>query len=137
MPAGWNKWFWMAPRYRLFWGKEYHLPIDSHTAVALCAPRALLISEGLRDGFGYTAALEQSYLAAREVYRFLGAADKLAVAAHCGGHKVDWPAILDYMDWQFRGTEKKRDYSELKNRDPKRTFSWTTPKTSGDRGLAP
>lgn len=127
VPQKWDLWHWYAPGYRAFWGHEYRLPMDSHTAMLLCAPRALLVSEGMGDRFGYCAAVEQTVLAAQEVYRFLGAAENLGIAGHPGGHSVDWPAILDYAAWRLLGVEKKRDYGVLKYPGQDRIFSWSAP----------
>jgi hypothetical protein len=128
VPERWPYWYWLAPRYREFYGKEQHLPIDSHTAMLLCAPRGLLLSEGMGDQFGYCGAVEQTVLAAREVYGFLGATNKLAVVTHGGGHGMDWSAIGAGAAWMLGVGEKKVDYQTLKwpGMDP--LFSWSAPK---------
>lgn len=90
---------WFCPRLRFFSGREDKLPVDFDALVALAAPRACLISTALNDSVESTFAVENTYLAAREVYRLLGAAEKLRILWRGGSHET-WATIIEkYLDW--------------------------------------
>jgi hypothetical protein len=97
---------WFSPRLVEFIGKENSLPFDQHFVKALIAPRALLTTEALGDLWANPEGTWQTHLAAREVYRFLGAEQRIAIHWRAGGHEhawADWCALLDFADVQFRG----------------------------------
>jgi pimeloyl-ACP methyl ester carboxylesterase len=104
---------WFHPRLRFFSGRENKLPVDNHELVALCAPRACLISTALNDSVCSTWATQQTYLAAKPVYKLLGAEDKLRILWRPGSHET-WPTIietyLDFCDTHFG--RKEYDFPE-------------------------
>ncbi len=55
------------------------MPFDQHFLKALVAPRALLSTEGLGDLWSNPSGTWQTYLAAREVCRFLGAEERIGI----------------------------------------------------------
>ena len=71
---------WFSQRLRWFTGRENKLPTDNHALLGLIAPRHCLISTAYNDGCDQSFSAEQSYLAAREVYRFLGRPEALRIA---------------------------------------------------------
>ena len=73
--------FWFQPEFNRFVGHEDRLPIDQHTLKALVAPRALLSTEGLEDLHANPRGTQQTFLAAREVYDFLGARDRIGIVS--------------------------------------------------------
>lgn len=97
---------WFAPGLQQFAGRENELPFDQHLLKALIAPRALLSTEGLADHWANPIGTWQTHVAAREVYAFLGAQDRIAVAYRAGGHEhgmADWCNLLDFCDAVFHG----------------------------------
>jgi dienelactone hydrolase len=105
--------FWFGPRFTSFVGKIERLPIDQHEVKALCAPRALLTTEALGDLWANPEGSRQTHLAAKEVYKFLGAPDKIAIAYREGKHEHnadDWRVLLDFADEQFAGRKSGRDW---------------------------
>jgi hypothetical protein len=89
--------------------KEYRLPFDMHIARALCAPRCVVSSNALDDIWGNLYGDYGTYLAAQEVYRFLGAQDNTAYFYREGPHgydKSEWLAMLDFADLKFRGISR-------------------------------
>ncbi len=90
---------WFHPRLRFFVGREHKLPVDMHELVALCAPRPCLLSVALNDPVESTWAMQQTYLMARRVYRFLGAEDNLQIMWREGGHEINADIIGRYLDW--------------------------------------
>ncbi|MEI8138615.1 MAG: hypothetical protein WCI03_01965 [bacterium] len=98
--------YWYGPTLKEYLGRESELPFDQHYLKALIAPRALLTTEALGDLWANPTGTWQTYLAAREVYRFLKAEEKIGIAYREGGHAhdlADWSVFLDFMDWQFKG----------------------------------
>jgi len=90
---------WFHPRWRFFVGREQKLPIDLHELVALSAPRPCLFTTALNDNVESTWSLQQTYLAAQRVYRFLDAEPNLRIIYRPGRHET-WPLILEqYLDW--------------------------------------
>jgi hypothetical protein len=90
---------WFHPRIRLFTGREDRLPVDTHALLGLIAPRACLISDAMTDGCGSMFGVGMSYLAGRDVYRFLGQPDRLGLVWRWGNHETDAQVIHGYLDW--------------------------------------
>lgn len=98
--------FWFSPRLLAYIGKEDALPFDQHAVKALVAPRALLTTEALGDLWANPSGTWLTHLAARDVYEFVGAKDRIGIWYREGGHNhsmADWTAFLDFAEWQFRG----------------------------------
>ena len=97
---------------------------------ALCAPRALLETEALGDLWANPEGTRQSYAAAREVYKFLGAPDKIAIAYREGGHAHtadDWKVLLDFADQVFFGKKADRDLNANPYPSTPKKFNWSAP----------
>jgi cephalosporin-C deacetylase-like acetyl esterase len=90
---------WFSQRLRWFTGRENKLPTDNHAILGLIAPRHCLISTAHNDGCDQTFSAEQSYRAAREVYRFTGHPEALRVLWRPGGHETCAQVIETYLDW--------------------------------------
>ncbi len=120
--------YWYAPRLREFVGKEDQLPFDQHVLLALIAPRTLFCAEGLSDFWSNPTGTWQSLSAARAVYRFLGAEEKIGSWYREGGHghgAADWAAFLDFMDWKFCGRDPTHRFNENPYPDQPPAFSWS------------
>lgn len=120
---------WFQAQFPQFIGKIDRLPIDQHFVKALVAPRALLSTEALGDLWANPEGTQQSHLAAREVYEFLGVPDKIAVVFREGDHEhnlADWQVLLDFADAQFFGKEPARNFDDLKFPVTK-AYSWSNP----------
>ncbi|MEK6794307.1 MAG: hypothetical protein AABZ39_06000 [Spirochaetota bacterium] len=106
--------YWFSPKLRDYIGKESDLPFDQHSLKALVAPRALLSTEALGDLWANPKGTYATYLAAKEVYRFLGAEEKIGIWYREGAHSHgidDWNAFLDFADMQFFGEKAASDYA--------------------------
>jgi hypothetical protein len=122
--------FWFTPRFAEFVGKEDQLPFDQHYLKALCAPRALLSTEGLEDLHANPTDTLQTHRAAREVYRLLGRPEMIAIQFRPGGHEhstADWAALLDFADEVFFHKTSGRDWNPNPFPDLQPAFSWTAP----------
>jgi dienelactone hydrolase len=138
--------FWFGPRFTQFIearqetkdGKEQtvkvshidRLPFDQHALKALCAPRAFLQTEALGDLWANPEGSRQTYQAAKEVYKFLGAPDKIAIVYREGKHEHnadDWRVLLDFADQTFFGKKSDRSFDANPFPQTTKTFTWTTP----------
>lgn len=98
--------YWYGPRLWEFEGREQEMPFDQHYLKALIAPRAYLSIEALGDIWANPTGTWQTHTAAREVYRFLDAKDRIAIRYREGEHDhslADWTVFLEFMEWQFTG----------------------------------
>lgn len=123
--------FWFSPKLKEFIGKETELPFDQHFLKALVAPRALLSTEALGDLWANPRGTYQTYLAAREVYRFLDAESRIAIHYREGVHehnRADWNVFLDYADHQFRGTPLAPAFNWNPFPGDAAAFTWQAPK---------
>jgi pimeloyl-ACP methyl ester carboxylesterase len=90
---------WYHPRLRFFVGRENKLPIDMHEMVALIAPRAYMDTLGINEWEVNAWGEERGFLAARRVYEFLGAKDRIALRFRPGIHPTYGSDIEEYLDW--------------------------------------
>lgn len=123
--------FWFVVGFRDFIGKEDRLPIDQHSVKALVAPRALLSTEALGDLWANPEGTQATYLAAKVVYDWLGAGDKIGIYDREGGHQqgqADWQVLLDYADQVFFGKKSDRKFDQLAFPDSPKQFSWKAPR---------
>lgn len=98
--------FWLSPRLAGYVGREHELPFDQHALKACIAPRALVSTEALGDLYANPTGTWITHLAAREVYRFLGAEEQIGIWYRPGEHShilADWQAFLDFADLRFFG----------------------------------
>lgn len=101
-------------------GEEELLPFDLHFLKALVAPRALLTLDGFADTWANPYGTQITWMAADEVYQFLGAGGKNALHIREGGHEYkgsDWLVTADFCDMIFFG--KKQQTSLVDTSYPK------------------
>ncbi|HZL34723.1 MAG TPA: hypothetical protein VFC78_05385 [Tepidisphaeraceae bacterium] len=121
---------WFGPRFAGFIGHVDQLPFDQHEVRALVAPRALLDTEGEGDIWANAHGTQQSYLAAKEVYKFLGAPDKTGIHFRPGKHEQneqDFAALLDFADHVLLGKPAKQDFNKVPFPEDPKAFEWTAP----------
>ncbi len=122
--------FWFHPRFAQFIGKVERLPFDQHIVKALVAPRAQLSTEALADLWANPEGTQVTYLAAKEVYRFLGAEQRIGIWFREGGHEhslADWQALLDFADWQLLNKPPTRAFDRLAFPPREGVYSWHAP----------
>jgi pimeloyl-ACP methyl ester carboxylesterase len=90
---------WFHPRLRFFVGREHKLPVDQNTLMSLVAPRGLMLATAYSEHQGNSFGFEQAYRAVRQVYRFLGAEDKLALLIRPGIHSTTAGDIEEFVDF--------------------------------------
>ncbi len=122
--------YWFQPEFGRFIGYVDRLPIDQHTVKALVAPRALLSTEALGDLWANPEGTQQTFVAAREVFNFLGVRDRIGIVYRPGGHEhamTDWLTLVDFADARLLGKKSARSFDELPFPDAHRPFSWRAP----------
>ncbi len=93
--------------------EEFYLPFDLHFVKALVAPRALICTEGSGDTWANTYGTHITWIAADEVFQFLGAAGRNALHYREGQHdylSADWLATVDFCDQIFFGKKAVSPY---------------------------
>ncbi|HLK60101.1 MAG TPA: hypothetical protein VKU00_26305 [Chthonomonadaceae bacterium] len=126
--------FWFEPHFGDFIGKVDRLPFDQHTLKALIAPRALLSTEGLEDLWANPKGTQQTWAAAREVYAFLGANERIGIRFRPGGHEhgmADWTALLDFADQQFFHKSSTGPFDQPAFPDLPKAYAWGNPDKGG------
>jgi hypothetical protein len=121
---------WFLPGLRRFAGHEGRLPFDQHLVAALVAPRALLSIDAHGDLWASPRATQQTYLAAREVYRFLGAEERVGIHIRPGRHELsadDWLTLLAFVDGVFGKPQSGRSFNQLPFPEEGPRFSWSAP----------
>jgi hypothetical protein len=72
-----------------------------------------------------------SYMAARQVYGFLGAGDKIGIHFRKGKHaqnEEDWKALLDFADLQFFGKKVETRFDRMAFPNAPKAFTWSAPR---------
>lgn len=109
---------WFNDRFLEFKDVTY-LPFDQHLLAALCAEegRYLFITGSyLYEDWTNPPAMWLTYLAAREVFDFLGIGENIAIHLHKEGHMVtdeDLVYLLDYCDYHFYGEESESNLKDF------------------------
>lgn len=122
--------YWFGPRMKDYVGREMELPFDQHFLKSLIAPRALLTTEALGDLWANPSGTWQTHLATKEVYRLLGAEERVGIWFREGVHEhnpVDWRAFLDFMGWQLCGKKMPHGFDPNPYPDHPTSFRWTAP----------
>lgn len=104
--------YWYGPTLGDYVGREAELPFDQHFLKSAVAPRALFTTEALSDLWANPSGTWQTHLAACEVFRLLGAEDKIGIHYREGDHQhsaEDWRSFLDFMEWQLCGKPRPAD----------------------------
>jgi endo-1,4-beta-xylanase len=92
---------WFRADFKQFIGKVERLPVDQHLLLALVAPRALLQTEGTKDAWTNPEGAQLTHRAARKVYAFLKAEDKIGIRFRPVGHIPSIDDLLDFADAVF------------------------------------
>jgi hypothetical protein len=122
--------YWFSPRLKEYAGRETALGFDQHFLKALVAPRPLLSTEAFGDLWANPSGTWLTQEAAREVYRFLGADERIGIHFREGVHEQnleDWNALLDFADRQLYGKDIARRFDPRPFPDLSPGFSWRAP----------
>lgn len=122
--------YWFRPDFAEFVGHVNRLPIDQHLLSALVAPRALLATEGTQDVWINPQGSQLTHLAAKKVYDFLGAGDRISIRYRPVGHIPSNEDLLDFADHVFRGKPLPPEFGKLAYPEEPNGFDWDAPKGS-------
>ncbi len=101
---------WFSSRITEFVDREAWLPFDSHSILALVAPRPLFVFAGEEFDWLCAPSTVLSCTAAQEVYEFLGAGDAIALNVRKGPHAIqdrDIALAMDFADRALRGLDPR------------------------------
>ena len=121
---------WFCPELISYVGREQEVPFDQHCLLAAVAPRSLLLTYALGDLWANPAGLVQSAAAAREVFRYLGAQDALAIHLREGAHahaEEDWEVLLGFLGWRWKGEALRHSFNRHPFGDDEAAFTWRSP----------
>jgi hypothetical protein len=126
---------WYSRALRQFTNAPEKLPVDHHELIALIAPRAVLMIESTQVPRMGAEAARVDALAAREVWKALGVADRIGVTeedtAHCHwdpGFTADLEAYLDrFMLGKTGGRSTDILRSRFESVDRAKWIPWQTP----------
>jgi acetyl esterase/lipase len=124
--------YWFKSDFKQFIGHVDQLPIDQHEVEALVAPRAMLTTNSVDDLWANPQGTQQSFMAAREVFRFLGAGDKIGIHYRHGKHdqnEEDFAALFDFADHVLLGKPVFDTFDRLPYPQWPLAFDWTAPLT--------
>jgi len=96
----------------------------------MIAPRVLFVSEAASDIWGNPVGSWHTTMAAKEVYKFLGAEDKLLWYFRNGTHfhRIEDVEMLTNVIEHFRdGKELYDNYSRIPFKQPELIFHWKCP----------
>jgi dienelactone hydrolase len=122
--------YWFSARFPEFVGHVDQLPLDQHEVKALVAPRALLTTDGLGDIWANGPGTQATHQAAREVFKFLGAEDKIGIHYREGKHDQlaeDFDALLAFADHLFFNKPSEIPFDKLPFPDEPKAYSWAAP----------
>lgn len=122
---------WLGAKMSDYRDKETLLRFDQHFLEALVAPRCLLHTEGYGDIWSNPKGSYQTLLAAREVYKFLGAPKNIVSRYRPGFHDhtpEDFRALLDLMEHKITGNPLDGRFYENPYPDMEAAFDWRCPK---------
>ncbi len=122
--------FWFGEGMLPYADREQDLPFDCHFLKALVAPRTLLIGEAASDIWTNPVGSWQTTVAAREVYRFLGAEDQLIWYWRRGYHAhhvEDVQRLAEVVRHKLTGEELRFSYFRTPFWQPEKIFAWKAP----------
>ena len=120
--------YWFRPGFNQFVGKVDRLPVDQHLLMALVAPRGLMDTEGTQDAWTNPEGAQLTHRAAKAVYDFLKAGDRISIRYRPVGHIPSTEDLLDFADHVFFGKPLPSGFGKPAYPEEKAGFSWAAPK---------
>jgi hypothetical protein len=100
--------YWFAPAFGSYMGREFDLPFDQHTVLALVAPRLLHVASGSTDFWADPMGEHRGTVLAGEIYQLYGnpqmeeafpQVNTPVEAGAIGYHLRKGPHLLTEYDW--------------------------------------
>jgi endo-1,4-beta-xylanase len=118
---------WFREGFNQFSDKVDKLPVDQHLLRALVAPRAQLSNEGTEDAWSNPQGSQLTYLAAKEVYKYLGAEDIIRIRFRPVGHVPNNGDVLDFADHVFFDKPLAEEFGKLAYPVDEKAYKWSAP----------
>ena len=122
--------FWFGERFGDYADDETKLPFDAHFLKAMVAPRTLFVSEAAGDIWANPVGSWQTTEAAREVFDFLGAKDRLYWYFRPGTHghlPEDVEMLVNVILHEKDNAPVDRRMYRLPFEAPPKAYSWEKP----------
>lgn len=122
--------FWVGPEMERYAENEESLPFDSHFLKALVAPRILFVSEAAGDIWANPVGSWQTSLAAKEVYKLLGAEENLTWYFREGTHfhtAHDIEMLVEVIRRKKFGEPLSDEFEKLPFPPIEKAFDWSAP----------
>lgn len=119
--------YWFQPKFSEFVDNVDRLPVDQHLLLAAVAPRALLSTEGTDDYWINPEGSQLTYMAAKEVYKFLAAENKISIHFREVGHIPNNGDVLDFADHVLFDKPLDEQFGKLPYPVAKNGHSWKAP----------
>ncbi len=107
---------WFLQSLDCFIGREDRLPCDAHFYTALIAPRPLLVMHKRGDVWCNVRGAQDSYLAAKRVYAFLGAEEKIGIWTIPGYHSFtpgDMKVVMEWASLHWFGKKARTRFYDM------------------------
>jgi len=124
-----NPHWWTAEYFKLA-GFETRIPFDAHFGKAVIAPRGFMNTHALQDYWANPFGTNLTHEAAKEVYKWLGVENNIALHWRVGGHDqgaIDWLALLDFADKYFYNKEVSSRFDIIVYPTVKVPINWELP----------
>lgn len=122
--------FWMGEGMEEYMEREQDLPFDCHYLKAMVAPRILFISEAVSDMWANPIGSCETTLAAREVYKFLGAENNIYWYFREGFHfhkKEDIEMLVNIILHETKGVKKSDRFGIMPYKRVQPAFDFKAP----------
>ncbi len=122
--------YWFSPELADYSGREEDLPFDQHYLKAMVSPRILLETNAASDIWANPVGTWHTTMAAKEVYRFLGAEDNYYWHYRKGYHfhKIeDIGLLVNIIQHYKEGTPLLEGYFQTPFPEPELIYDWTCP----------
>ena len=121
---------WFAPEMQSYVGRVKEIPFDEHELKALVAPRILFDSEAKSDIWAGPLNAYQSNIAAKEVYKFLGAEENIQWYWRDGYHAQtygDFAMLLNLVLHLTENAPLDEKFGYVPFDKPAPAFDWRAP----------
>ncbi|MBO4356043.1 MAG: hypothetical protein J5850_04235, partial [Clostridia bacterium] len=121
---------WYGPEMAAYAGREADLPFDQHYLKALVAPRILVETEAASDTWANSVGTWETALAAKEVYKFLGAENGIYLYFRSGYHRYsgkDIRSFISVLKHYVCGTPAKEGSFDVPFKKKDLIFDWNCP----------
>jgi hypothetical protein len=96
--------YWFCPSFSQWVDDVDSMPVDQHLLTGLVAPRGLIQIEGTLDPGTNPRGTQLSYMAAKRVYRMLGAESRLNIRFRPVGHISNDGDVINFANYLWNGT---------------------------------